>query len=111
MSDFDENIRKALEDDEAFTGLMAQLREAATSEVSVRDDTPCANPKCNCKHVRMVKVPDYKTKLAIAEFLANRGVGRPNATETSAEEQIVFERVVYLYDVEQDNAELGGEAA
>lgn len=98
MSDFDESIRRALEDDEDFQGLLAQIKEAATSEVNVRDDTPCANPKCGCKHVRMVKVPDYKTKLACAEFLANRGVGRPNAKEQSSDEQIVFERVVYLYD-------------
>lgn len=107
-ADFDEGIRRALEDDEAFKGLMTQLREAATSEVTVRDDTPCANPKCSCKHVRSVRVPDYKTKLAIAEFLANRGVGRPNATETSSEERIVFERVVYLGSPDDD---LGGEAA
>lgn len=98
MSDFDESIRRALEDDEDFKALIGQIKEAATSEVNVRDDTPCSNPKCGCKHVRMVRVPDYKTKLACAEFLANRGVGRPNAKETSSDEQIVFERVVYLFD-------------
>lgn len=110
MSDFDDSIRAALENDEDFLALIAQIKAAATSEVNVRDDTPCANPKCNCKHVRMVKVPDYKTKLACAEFLANRGVGRPNAKEASADEQIVFERVVYLYDAQADADELGAAA-
>ena len=110
MSDFDENIRKALESDEDFQNLIAQIKEAATSEVLVRDPSPCANPKCSCKHIRMVKVPDYKTKLACAEFLANRGVGRPGQAVEASDEQIVFERVVYLYDAQADQNDLGDAA-
>ena len=97
MADFDENVRKALEDDETFQGILAQLKAAASSEITVRDDQPC--PKgCGCKHIRMVRVPDYKTKLAIMEFLANRGVGRPNQATDASDERIVFERVVYMGD-------------
>ena len=110
MSDFDESIRKALENDEDFQALVAQIKAAATSEVTVRVDEPCPNPKCNCKHIRMVKVPDYKTKLACIQFLTDRGVGRASAKEASSDEQIVFERVVYLYDAQHDPDELGGAA-
>lgn len=94
MADFDSEIAKALESDETFQGLLGQLREAASAEVTVRDGEPCS--KCSCKHVRMVKVPDYKLKLQIMEFLANRGVGRPAQASEASEEQIVFERVVYM---------------
>lgn len=92
MADFDENVRKALENDEGFQGIMAQLKEAATSEVTVRYAEPC--PKCDCKHIRMIKVPDYKAKLAIIEFLANRGVGRPQQAEGESGERITFIREV-----------------
>lgn len=94
MADFDENLRKALEDDETFQSIMNQLKEAATSEVTTRHAEPC--PKCDCKHIRMVKVPDYKLKLAIIEFLSNRGVGRPNQATGENEERITFERVIYM---------------
>lgn len=98
MPDFDENLRKALEEDETFKGIMAQLKEAASSEVTMRVSDPC--PKfgngCTCQHIRMVKVPNYDLKLKIAQWLAERGVGRPTPAEGSNEEQIVFERVIYL---------------
>ena len=100
MPDFDENIRKALENDETFQSLIAQLKEAATSEVTARFDTPCA--KCGCKHIRMEKIPNYDLKLKIASWLTERGVGRATPAETSNEEQIKFERVVWLYDPQQD---------
>jgi len=98
MPDFDENLRKALESDETFQAIMAQLKEAAMTEVTIRDDTPCLKPNCGCKHIRTVKVPDYKLKLQIVEFLANRGVGRPQQAEAEQGERIQFERVVYLGD-------------
>ncbi len=101
MADFDENIRKALEQDEGFQGLLKQLHEAATSEVTVQYRDGCQRD-CGCKHIQNVKVPDYKLKLQIMEFLANRGVGRPNATESSSDEQILFERIVYLGDHADD---------
>lgn len=95
MADFDAAIAEALENDETFQGLLAQLREAASAEVMVRDAEPC--PKgCGCKHIRMVKVPDYTLKLKIIQFLAERGVGRPKQTEESSDERIHFERIVYL---------------
>lgn len=94
VSDFDEGIRVALADDPTFQGILNQLREAASAEVLARDPTPCS--KCECKHIRMVKVPDYKLKLQIMEFLANRGVGRPDVVRAVDEDRIVFERVVYL---------------
>lgn len=94
MADFDADIRKALEEDEAFQGLMQQLKEAITAEVTVRDDSPCSKPGCNCKHIRMVKVPDYKLKLQIAEFMANRGVGRPTQAEGETGEKVNFVRHV-----------------
>ena len=98
MPDFDENLRKVLEEDETFQMIMAQLKEAATSTVTVRDDTPCLKPGCGCKHIRTVKVPDYNTKIKIIEFLANRGVGRPQQAEAEQGERIQFERVIYLGD-------------
>lgn len=96
MADFDASIAEALEDDATFQGLLSQLREAASAEVTVRDAEPCG--KCSCKHVRMVRVPDYKLKLQIMEFLANRGVGRPSQVEGAGDVGVVFERVVYMGD-------------
>lgn len=93
MADFDQNVASALEDDETFQGLLAQLRAAAASEVTVRDDTGCQ--KCGCKHIRMVKVPDYNLKLKIMAWLAERGVGRPQATQGGDDvEKITFIRTV-----------------
>ena len=94
MPDFDENLRKVLESDETFQSIMAQLKEAASSTVTIRDDTPCLKPNCGCKHIRTVKVPDYKLKLQIIEFLANRGVGRPQQAEAEQGERITFIREV-----------------
>jgi lysyl-tRNA synthetase class I len=94
VPDFDENLRAALEHDETFQSIMAQLKEAASSTVTVRDDTPCLKPGCGCKHIRTVKVPDYKLKLQIIEFLANRGVGRPQQAEAESGERITFIREV-----------------
>ena len=98
MADFDESVRKALEEDAAFQGLIQQLKDAATSTVHVTDRSPAGCSKCGCKHFRTVEVPDYKTKLQIIEFLANRGVGRPNQVEAGSDERVIFERVVYLGD-------------
>ena len=109
MADFDASIRAELENNEFFRGLVDQLKAAAESEVHVRDDSGCA--KCGCKHIRNVKVPDYKLKLQIMQFLAERGVGRPSAVESVDSEKIAFERVVYLYDAQADPEELGGAAA
>jgi hypothetical protein len=97
VADFDENIRRALENDEAFLGLVEELKQAATATVTknIRIDTPCA--KCNCKHIRMVpvEVPDYNIKLKIMEFMTNRGVGRPNAADGGeTAERITFIRTV-----------------
>ncbi|HEY6019916.1 MAG TPA: hypothetical protein VIY48_08435 [Candidatus Paceibacterota bacterium] len=98
MADFDQRISDALATDETFQGILAQLKAAAESEVLVRDDTPCK--KCDCKHIRMVSVPDYKTKLAIMEFLANRGVGRPQQAEGESGERIVFKRLVKMEETD-----------
>jgi hypothetical protein len=97
MADFDGRIAEALQHDDTFLGLLAQLREAASAEVTVRVDEPCSSRGCGCKHIRMVKVPDYKLKLQIMEFLANRGVGRPAAVESGGDEdRIVFKRLVKI---------------
>lgn len=99
MADFDRRLAEALENDEAFQGLLQQLKEAATAEVTIYDREPC--PKgCGCKHFRQVKVPDYNTKLKIMEFLANRGVGRPAQASGEDSQGITFERVVYLTDAD-----------
>lgn len=93
MSDFDSRIAQSLEDDPTFQGLLAELTKAATAETTVRSDEPCG--KCSCKHIRMVRVPDFKLKLQIMEFLANRGVGRPAQAEGEQEgERITFVREV-----------------
>lgn len=96
MPDFDENVRKALEEDETFQGILNQLKEAAKDTVRIRVSDPC--PKfgngCTCQHIRFVEVPDYKTKLQIIEFLANRGVGRPQQAEGETGERITFIREV-----------------
>ena len=93
MPDFDASIRDALEGDPVFQGLLEQLREAASAEVTIRDAEPCPK-RCGCKHIRNVKVPDYKLKLQIMEFLANRGVGRPGQTQELEQERITFVREV-----------------
>ena len=79
-------------------------KEAASSTVTVRDDTPCLKPGCGCKHIRTVKVPDYKLKLQIIEFLANRGVGRPQQAEAETGEAVHFEQV-YDWGCENCNCE------
>jgi hypothetical protein len=95
LADFDKKIAEALENDETFQALIAQLKEAATSEKTMRFDEPCPNEKCNCKHIRVHKVPNYELKMKIIEFLANRGVGRPAQAESSDDsEKIVFVREV-----------------
>jgi hypothetical protein len=98
LPDFDENIRKSLEDNEVFKGIIKQLEEAATSEVTVMLREPCGKDGCQCKHVRYMKVPAYDTKLKVMDWLANRGVGRPQQAEGEQGEKIQFERVVYLGD-------------
>lgn len=98
MADFDENIRKSLEDNEIFLGIIKQLEEAATSEVTVMLREPCGKDGCQCKHVRYVKVPAYETKLKVMDWLANRGVGRPAQASGEGEERIHFERVIYMDD-------------
>ena len=91
--DFDARLAEELAAD--FEGLKEELRKAMSSTVSVTSKDPC--PKCDCKHYRVVEVPDYKTKLAIAEWWSNRGFGRPGQALDEAEgERIVFERVVYV---------------
>lgn len=75
---FDEKMQRALDED--FEKLSGVLRNALDEETTVRDASGC--PKCECKHVRYVKVPDYKLKLQIAEFMANRGFGRPAVAES-----------------------------
>jgi len=95
LASFDERLAAELEED--FEGLKQQLREAMTSTVKVKVDDPCPNPKCNCMHIRYVEVPDYKTKLALAEWWANRGFGRPGQQEADLEsERIVFQRLVEM---------------
>lgn len=97
MADFDADLRAALEEDERFKGVVNQLVEASskTVEINHRIDTACQ--KCGCKHIRMekIEVPDYKTKLAIIEFLSNRGVGRPSQADGGSDaEKITFIRQV-----------------
>lgn len=94
MADFDENIRKSLEDNEVFQNLIKQLEEAATSEITIMLREPCGKKGCECKHVRYVKIPDYTTKLKVADWLANRGVGRPQQAEGESAERITFIREV-----------------
>ena len=75
---FDEKLSKRLDED--FERLIAMLGEALDAEKMVRDDSGC--PKCGCQHIRYMKVPDYKTKLQVAEFMTNRGIGRPAQVES-----------------------------
>lgn len=96
-SDFDGKLAARLEGD--IDGLVEELRKMATSTVEVRAeirDDPCV--KCGCQHVRYarVEVPDVKTKLAVAEWLSNRGFGRPGQVVEEGSGGIVFERVVYM---------------
>ena len=93
MASFDERLAAELEGD--FEGLIAQLREAMTSTVKVKVDDPCPNPKCNCKHIRYVEVPDYKEKRSLAEWWFARVEGRPGQKEGEVDdERIVFQRLV-----------------
>lgn len=78
---FDEKVAKRL--DEGAEKLLTVLEEATQAKKKVRIDTPC--DKCSCKHIRMVEIEDHKTALQAAEFLANRGFGRPNAKEDDRE--------------------------
>jgi hypothetical protein len=94
VADFDESIRKSLEDNEVFKGIIKQLEEAATSEVTVMLREPCGKDGCQCKHVRYMKVPAYDTKLKVMDWLANRGVGRPAQAEGESGEKVTFIREV-----------------
>ena len=93
--DFDARLAEELEAD--FEGLKEQLRLAMTSTVKVKSEDPCTSPKCGCKHIRYVEVPDYKTKLQIAEWWSNRGFGRPGQQVGDVDsERVVFQRLVEL---------------
>jgi hypothetical protein len=91
--DFDSQLRKDLEAD--LEALIGQLREAMKGETTTKITEPCE--KCSCAHFRYVKTPDFKQKLAIAEFLTNRGYGRPGQADSEADgEKITFIRqIVY----------------
>lgn len=96
---FDDKLRTKLEAD--LEGLVDQLRQAMSAEVSTKITEPCE--KCGCKHFRYAKTPDWKTKLAIADFLSNRGYGRPGQAETESDsEKIIFKRLVVMEDDGED---------
>lgn len=95
--DFDSKLREELEAD--LEALIGQLREAMKGETTTKITEPC--PKCECSHFRYVKTPDFKQKLAIAEFLTNRGYGRPGQADSEADgEKITFIRTVVMDDNE-----------
>lgn len=95
MADFDKRIAEELENDETFQAIVGQLKAAATGTATQIDREPCSKENCNCKHFRTIQVPDYKLKMQIIEFLANRGVGRPAQAESGDDsEKITFIREV-----------------
>ena len=93
--DFDKRLADELENDDTFKAIMGQLREAATGTATFIDRQSCTKEGCNCKHFRTIQIPDYKLKMAIIEFLANRGVGRPAQADSADDsEKITFIREV-----------------
>lgn len=96
--DFDQKLAAELAED--FEGLKEQLRLAMTTTVRVAIQETCPGGKdgkgCSCKHVRYAEVPDYKTKLALVEWWANRSHGRPGQAEGEAEERVTVNRYVVL---------------
>lgn len=92
-----ERLRADIE--ERYEKLLEMLDAGMDKNAKMRIDDPCAAKGCGCKHVRYIEVPDYKTKLAIAEFVMNQGFGRPAQAESERDdEKIVFKRLVKLED-------------
>ena len=63
-----------------------------------------------CKKQVWVSIPDAKAVTGALIDLANQAWGRPDVAAQADSERILFERVVYLYDAQQDPGELGGAA-
>lgn len=91
---FDEKLGKDFE--EAYDEIVQELIKASKSTVKASlQNSPC--PKCDCKHIRYIEVPDYKTKLAIVDWASNRVEGRPGQQESGEDkEKIIFQRLVEM---------------
>ena len=56
----------------------------------------------NCKKAVQVEIADAKAVVSAMADLANQGFGRPGERSGSDDDRIVFERVVYLGDEEEE---------
>jgi len=81
--------------------LMTVIKDALNSEKQVQIREPC--PKCTCSHFRYATVRDTNAALKAAEFLANRGLGRPGEDSTRVDSTFTVNR----YVVEPDEVEEG----
>ena len=90
---FDEKAASKLE--EAGEEVLQSLVEAAKSTKKVWVDIECKH--CLRKQRHQADVPDAKAAIAAAEFLANRGFGRPAAKADDEEKAgVTFVRkIVY----------------
>jgi hypothetical protein len=91
---FQDKLRGDL--DVRYDKLLEMLDGALTSEANFRVEEPCS--KCDCKHFRYIKVPDYKTKLAVAEFFSNRVHGRPGQAEAEGSQGVTVSYRVEVVD-------------
>lgn len=78
--------------DARYEKLIDQLDAAMVATKKQWVDCP------HCKKRSQVDIPNEKAMLAVAEFMANNGVGRPGPAQEADEDQIVFERVVWMTD-------------
>jgi hypothetical protein len=80
----DERFRDDLEAE--YEAILAVVRDALKAKKRVRVHQPCS--KCNCQHVRYVEIDNAETAMKAAEFLSNRGIGRPGTVEPGEREVV-----------------------
>ncbi len=93
----DERFKDDLE--AQYDAVMKVIKDALESKQNVRVQRKCH--KCGCQHIEYVEVQDIKAAMAAAEFLANRGIGRPGTVEPGERQVVhnyVFEYVTPVED-------------
>lgn len=73
----DERFRDDLE--AQYELVMKVVKGALASRKRVRVARSCV--KCGCSHIEFVEVENTDAAMKAAEFLSNRGVGRPGTVE------------------------------
>jgi hypothetical protein len=112
--DFDQATASRL--NAAQEKLLDKLEAALEKKVMVRVERNCK--KCGCSHIEMVEHDDVPTMLKVAQFMAERGLGKP-AQRVVVEHNVdltamtLSAKVVYLEQLRAQRAALepGDDAA